>query len=779
LQTIAPNKSRGGLAMKELVGIDEWKIVEDGIHMHNNRFYESLMSLGNGYMGMRGNFEEGFSGDTLQGTYIAGVYYPDKTRVGWWKNGYPEYFAKVINAPNFIGIDVILNGEKLDVAKMKVMGFKRELDMQHGCLKRYFTVQDKKGNVTEVCAERFLSLKRKEAATIKYSVTPVNYDGKIELTPYIDGNISNEDSNYDEKFWNEINRKSTDFNAYLTMETKKLGFRVTCAMKCDIKGESINIEKSQNISREKYVGKRFLVDAPKGKTAVLYKYITVTNNRYINNEKLEAEAVNLLNDIYRKGYDELFLEQKNAWNEEWEKSDIVIEGDAKAQQAIRFNIFQLSQTYRGDDPRLNIGPKGFTGEKYGGCTYWDTEAYCLPFYLSTHSSEVSKNLLIYRYKHLEKAKENARKLGFKGALYPMVTMNGEECHNEWEITFEEIHRNAAISYAIFNYVRYTGDEEYLPLFGYEVLVETSRFWADRVTYNKYKDVYMILGVTGPNEYENNVNNNWYTNKMAAWNLKYTLEVSKLLEEKYPKRYEELKRKLKISDDEFNKWKDIINKMYYPYIKEFDVFEQQDGYMDKEQILVSELDKKELPINQHWSWDRILRSCFIKQADVLQGLFFLGDEFDIETKKRNFDFYEPRTVHESSLSSCVHSILASEIGYKDKAYKLYLRTARLDLDNYNNDTDDGLHITSMAGTWMTITYGFGGMRIKDDMLSFNPYIPDGWEKYSFKIFFRNHIIKVAVEKDLIKISQSSGEKLNLRIFDNIYAVGPNSEIAIKY
>jgi len=199
--------------MKELVGIDEWKIVEDGIHMRNNRFYESLMSLGNGYMGMRGNFEEGFSGDTLQGTYIAGVYYPDKTRVGWWKNGYPEYFAKVINAPNFIGIDVTLNGEKLDIAKMKVMSFKRELDMQHGCLKRCFTVQDKEGNITEVCAERFLSLKRKEVAAIKYSVTPVNYDGKIELIPYIDGDISNEDSNYDEKFWNEINRKSTDFNA--------------------------------------------------------------------------------------------------------------------------------------------------------------------------------------------------------------------------------------------------------------------------------------------------------------------------------------------------------------------------------------------------------------------------------------------------------------------------------------------------------------------------------------------------------------------------------------
>jgi maltose phosphorylase len=288
---------------------------------------------------------------------------------------------------------------------------------------------------------------------------------------------------------------------------------------------------------------------------------------------------------------------------------------------------------------------------------------------------------------------------------------------------------------------------------------------------------MILGVTGPNEYENNVNNNWYTNTMAVWNLKYTMETAEFLNKEYPERYMELCSKLSIEKDEFKKWQDIVNKMYYPYVESFGVFEQQDGYMDKEQILVKDLPVENLPLNKNWSWDRILRSCFIKQADVLQGLYFLDDKFDIETKKRNFDFYEPRTVHESSPSSCIHSIIAGEIGYKDKAYELYLRTSRLDLDNYNNDTDDGLHITSMGGTWMSITHGFGGMRIKDGTLSFKPFIPDAWKKYSFKIYFRGHLLKVSVDHSFITMSHEAGDALSIKVFDRDYILQKSGEITI--
>jgi maltose phosphorylase len=760
---------------------NEWEIIENKLHSDDNRLCESVMSLGNGYMGMRGNFEEQYSGDSLRGSYVAGVYYPDKTRVGWWKNGYPEYFAKVLNSTNYIGINVLIDDKTIDLAKADIKSFHRTLDMKNGVLFRNFVIADSEGNEFEFEVKRFLSLNRKELAVIEYSIKPLTKDSKITFTPFLDGDVSNEDSNYDEKFWEEIDRGAEAGKAHLTMKTKKLDFCVAWSMKYEIKYSN---EKQSNLldlsveSKSKYVSNTIQIQAKKEQKITLYKYIAVTNNRYLNNDEILSTGAKLLEDAYATGFETLLSEHESAWQQHWRESDIVIDGDISAQQAIRYNIFQLNQTYTGEDPRLNIGPKGLTGEKYGGSTYWDTEAYCIPFYLSTQKSEIARNLLVYRYNQLGKAKENAQKLGLEGAFYPMVTMNGEECHNEWEITFEEIHRNAAISYAIYNYVKYTGDEKYLGEHGFEVLVETSRFWASRVHYNRFKDKYMIHGVTGPNEYENNVNNNWYTNTMAVWNLRYTLKVAELLEGEYHDVYGKLMQKLQLDQQEFEKWKIIINKMHFPYVKELEVFEQQDGYMDKEQILVRDLPKENLPLNQKWSWDRILRSCFIKQADVLQGLYFLNDEYDLETKRRNFDFYEPRTVHESSLSPCIYSIIAAEVGYRDKAYELYLRTARLDLDNYNNDTDDGLHITSMAGTWMSITHGFGGLRIKDNKLTFSPFAPKSWNKFSFKILFREHLLKVTVGADRVIVEQESGNEITIVVYGKEYTILQNGSIQIN-
>jgi maltose phosphorylase len=464
------------------------------------------------------------------------------------------------------------------------------------------------------------------------------------------------------------------------------------------------------------------------------------------------------------GFDGLLQKQREAWAAIWDMSDIVIEGDVTAQQGIRFNIFQLNQTYLGTDSRLNIGPKGFTGEKYGGSTYWDTEAYCIPFYMATKDDKVARKLLKYRYNHLEKAQENALKLGFGNgaALYPMVTMNGEECHNEWEITFEEIHRNGAIAYAIFNYYRYTGDYSYIPEMGLEVLIGIARFWYQRVNFSKAKGKYVMLGVTGPNEYENNVNNNWYTNYLAQWCITYTLEQLQKVKEGYPEDHDRIIGKTHLTPKECDAWKKVATNMYLPYSEEHGVYLQQDGFLDKELIPVAELPKTQRPINQKWSWDRILRSPYIKQADVLQGFYFFEDHFSLEELKRHFDFYEPFTVHESSLSPCVHSIQAARLGRMEQAYTFYLRTSRLDLDDYNKEVEEGLHITSMAGTWMSIVEGFGGMRLVNDKLSFIPQIPAQWKAYSFKINFRNRIIKVTVTKEGASFELTGSTNMTIRV-----------------
>lgn len=725
---------------------DPWRIVEADFDPARVEAAESLFALGNGVMGGRANFEERYSGPSLQGNYIGGVYYPDKTRVGWWKNGYPEYFAKVLNAAFWIGVDVGIDGEPLDLATVaEVKSFYRETDMRRSVLTRRMTVTMRNGAEVAVEATRFLSLTRRELGVVRYAVTPLNRAAAITFSPHIDADVRNADANYDEKFWEPV---LTDGDVTQS-RTRKSGFEAAWAQAVELEGAEFRCE-----TQPEKVRHTAAVRCEAGRTATLYKYAGICSSLNHAPADLAAAARAVAADGLRTGFDALLKEQEEAWAARWHGCDIVIGGDPAAQQGIRFCIFMLLQTYTGVDTRLNIGPKGFTGEKYGGVTYWDTEAYCLPFYMATAGQAVARELLVYRYNQLDKAIENAAKLGFRdgAALYPMVTINGEECHNEWEITFEEIHRNGAIAYAIHNYIRYTGDEQYLADCGLEVLVGIARFWAQRITWSEARRKYVLLGVTGPNEYENNVNNNWYTSHIACWSMRYAARAARWVRENRPADYARICAKRAFDEAaETAVWHRIADNMYLGEDRELGIFLQQDGYLDKEQTLVADLDPAERPINQKWSWDRILRSCFIKQADVLQGLYFFGEEFDLDTLRRNFYFYEPRTVHESSLSPCVHAVLAARLGDLEKAVEMYLRTARLDLDDYNREVAEGCHVTSMAGSWLSVVEGFGGMCVRDGVLSFDPRLPETWESLSFKVNFRGRVLTVKVTSTAVEVS----------------------------
>ena len=702
--------------------MNTWNIIIEGFNKADITKHESIFSLGNGAMGMRANFEEDYTGDTLQGSYIGGIYYPDKTRVGWWKNGYPEYFAKVLNAPSWIGLHIKINGELLDLNTcLEVKNFRRQLNMKEGWYERSFTAMLPNQQEIQVKVLCFLSLRYDELGALRYEITPLTTEATIEIESYLDSGIKNSDANWDERFWNTLEISSEDNFATILAETKKTRFKVHTFMQNDlfIDNEALSITPKEN-KKENYIGLQYEVKVKQNQTFRIEKYGGYSRS---NDYSTLSKSIAL--------FDSLLEKQKEDWATIWETSDIVIEGDEKAQQGIRFNIFQLNQTYSGKYAHLNIGPKGFTGEKYGGSTYWDTEAYCLPFYMATKGAEVARNLLMYRYNQLDKAIENAQKLGFTGgaALYPMVTMNGEECHNEWEITFEEIHRNGAIAFAIYNYTRYTGDESYLKDYGIEVLISIARFWAQRVSFSAEKQKYVILGVTGPNEYENNINNNFYTNYLASWCLRYAAEQVTTLQ------------KEDITKEETQQWLHIAQNIYLPYSEKYGVYLQQDGFLDKDLKPVTAIPAEERPLNQHWSWDRILRSPYIKQADTLQGFYFFEDHFTKEELQRHYEFYEPFTVHESSLSPCVHSVLASALGKTDEAYTLYLRTARLDLDDYNKEVHEGLHITSMAGTWLSIVEGFAGMRVKNSELHFTPRLPKHWKNLSFKVIFQGEIKEI--------------------------------------
>ena len=760
---------------------DNWSIIEEGFDAERVKSSESLFSIGNGAMGQRANFEENYSGETFQGSYIAGIYYPDKTKVGWWKNGYPKYFAKVLNAPNWIGIEIEINGENLDLNTCtQVNNFRRELNMKHGIYTRSFEATLQNGTEVEVLIKRFLSLDLDEVGVINYEITPINKDAQIIYKPYIDAGVTNEDANWEEKFWELLDVKNSGNEAFVTARTFKTHFVATTFMQNSIflNNANLNLKPSNVDSNKEKVEFSYEVQVAKGEKTAIQKIAGYTVS--LNHENTQTAAQNAIANALKIGYSQLHQNQIDAWAKIWEMSDITIDGDVKAQQGIRFNIFQLNQTYLGKDSRLNIGPKGFTGEKYGGSTYWDTEAYCIPFYMATKDQQVARNLLTYRYNQLDKAIENAKdNLGFTNgaALYPMVTMNGEECHNEWEITHEEIHRNGAIAFAIFNYHRYTGDYSYIPEKGLEVLIGIARFWHQRASFSTNKNQYMILGVTGPNEYENNVNNNFYTNYIAKWCLDYTYDQIQKVALEYPLDHKRIIEKVKLSDAELQDWKKVSSKMYFPFSKEHDVYLQQDGFLDKDLVPVKDLDKSHRPINQKWSWDRVLRSPYIKQADTLQGFYFFEDHFTKQELEKHFNFYEPFTVHESSLSPCVHSIQAAKLDKMDMAYTFYLRTSRLDLDDYNKEVEEGCHITSMAGTWMSIVEGFGGMRVKNNALHFEPKIPKEWKGYSFKINFRNQIVKISVNHNETTFKLEGENAITVFVNGTKVLVEPNSLVTV--
>ncbi len=742
--------------MKRIFEVSPWTITTHELNPADKRLQESITSLGNEYMGMRGMFEETYTGDSLQGVYIGGVWFPDKTRVGWWKNGYPEYFGKAINALNFVKAEIRIDGDLIDLAKTPFDDFELSLDMKAGILHRSFIVKGVK-----ISVDRFISVAKKELADLRWTFVSVDKaTHQLELTSLIDADVMNEDSNYDEKFWDVLDKEADEESAFIMTRTIANPFGVPQFTVAARQRFVSDLPAVGSVNDDKQVGNVFAGIVTETPVQIEKRVIVTTSRDYDTNDAVKAATDDLFADIASNTYNDLVIDHTTGWAKRWEKADVQIEGDEEAQQGIRFNLFHLFATYYGNDARLNIGPKGFTGEKYGGATYWDTEAFAIPVYLGVTDPAVVKSLLKYRYQQIEGAYHNAKQQGLAGALYPMVTFDGIESHNEWEITFEEIHRNSTIAYAIYNYTHLTGDRSWLENEGSEVLIGIARFWADRVHYSARNDAYMIHGVTGPNEYENNINNNYYTNWMAKWVLSYALEN---IDAVAP----EFQTKLNVTAEERKHWQDVVDKMYLPEADVTDVngvprhvFAAHDTFLDKELVPVRDLDPKNLPINQHWSWDRILRSPYIKQSDTLHAMYYFPDAFTEQQKRDNYEFYEPFTVHESSLSPSVHSIIAADLKMADKSVEFYERTARLDLDNYNNDTSDGLHITSMTGAWLSIVQGFAGMRVRDDQLHFEPFLPDKWQGYSFRFLFRGRLLSVAVDQNGSHVELLSGEPLTI-------------------
>ena len=420
----------------------------------------------------------------------------------------------MVNCPNWNTIIVEINNKLLDLSKCKIISYRRELNMKEGWCERKVNLETSDCDEIEIKSKKFISLKRENIGVIKYSIKALNSRLKIKVLPSIDIDVKNNDANWNQPFLETIETLTEKNFSTVSSKVINSDFEIATFIKTKYFINSIAIEANYIPSNnKKLIGCSSTFDLDKNHELSILKLGGYVNSNDTPKKEFKKIIKHETQSALKQGFVNLLDENKKEWSKIWDDSDVIIEGDVKSQQAIRFNIYHLNQTFNGKDPKLNIGPKGFTGEKYGGVTYWDTEAYCIPFYLGTKDSNVAKNLLKQRYDQLPNAILNAEKIGLNhgAALYPMVTANGEECHNEWEITFEEIHRNAAIAQAIKKYLNFSNDNEFMINKGIKILIAISRFWEQRVNYSNALNKYVILGVTGPNEYENNVDNNWYTN----------------------------------------------------------------------------------------------------------------------------------------------------------------------------------------------------------------------------------------------------------------------------
>ena len=468
-------------------------------------------------------------------------------------------------------------------------------------------------------------------------------------------------------------------------------------------------------------------------------------------DKYEASKKAL--DLTKLSYEDMLEDGRKWWSNIWQTSDIVIEGDKENQQGIRFCIFQMFQTYHGAVKGTNIGAKGLTGEAYNGNAFWDTETYCLPFFLF-NNKEAAKNLLYFRYKTLDDARDRAKVLDCEGAFYPIATISGKECCNLWQHASLQLQASTAVAYGIWFYDRLYRDVEFMNDYGMEMLIEICRMLATRGDYSQ-DGRYGYYCVMGPDEFQMMVHNNCYTNYMGKFTLEYTLEKIAEMKQENANAYAAVAEKLKLRDEEITNWKDFADKMYIPYHEDTLLFEQHEGFFELPHIDVNEIPIEEFPLYNHWSYDRIYRNDMIKQPDVLMLMLLFNSHFSEEQLRANYEYYEPRCIHESSLSPSVHSILAAQLHKEEEAYDFFGFATRMDLDNYNRNTREGIHTTSIAAAWMNIVYGFGGLRTDGDGISIAPSIPKSWKKYSFKISYKEEVIEVTVTASKVLIKTQSG------------------------
>lgn len=701
---------------------DEWSIIERGFHKEKNAVSESLFSIGNEFCGVRGYADEGVTAPTLQGCYFNGVYEWAREANETAYKGITDRGHYMVNAVNPIATEIRIDGVKLDTGKCRLENYIRRLDFRSGEFVRSFTVITNKGCVGFKFT-RFLGMTDFRTLYQRIEIT-TDYPAEIQLCAGLDFGTRHGGKR---GRWTKVHSSSDGLVCLAVGKTQSTNQYIASFQSVNLSSEatieSTRTPLSVGIKITKRVNGAFIF------TKRVTSFVDKTGERGVSVADGKPSSV---------PFEIALAENKKYYADFWKSSDIVIDGDPENQQGIRFCIFQLQQTYHGVAPDDNIGAKGLTGEAYSGHAFWDTETYCLPYFLFNNTA-AAKDLLLFRYNTLDNARRRARQLDCDGACYPIATLNGDEACTLWQHASLQFQPSTGVAYGVMHYVNVTGDEDFLVNYGLEMLLEISRFLRSRGEYGA-DGRFGYFCVMGPDEFQMMVNHNCYTNYMAKKTFEYTVSC-----------FEKYGLKFGATDEELAAFKECAEKMYIPYDERTKLFEQHDGFFRLPHVSVKDIPVTDFPLYHHWSYDRIYRNDMIKQPDVLMFMLLFGGDFSFEQKKANYEYYEPRCIHESSLSPSVHSILASELKKHGEALGFFGFAARLDLDDYNRNTCEGLHTTSIAAAWLNIVYGFGGVRSDGQTLVINPSIPEIWRGYSFKLNYKNSLITVAVSKDKAVIS----------------------------
>jgi alpha,alpha-trehalose phosphorylase len=755
---------------------DEWNVIEKAFHPEFLAQSETMLALGNGYLGIRGCPEEG-GPYAENGTFINGFYETRPIVYGEDAYGFARTGQTICNVTDSKIIKLFVDDEPFWLPDAHLLNYDRRLNMKVGTLDREILWETPAGKQVSITSRRLVSFPNRHVAAISYCVTLLNARAFVVISSEMAANgTSVHDDRSDPRLARALSGRmlhprasySSERRIVLCHATEKSRFTLTCATDNLLQSSCANSYRVMHTADFGQVV--FTIEAQPGCQIQFTKYMVYHTSQTASAEALCGRAEWTLDRVVAHGFERLLAAQQQYMDDFWSRSDVRVNdiredrikrSTIEIQQAIRFNLFHILQaSARAEE--TGVPAKGLTGQAYEGHYFWDTEIYLLPFLIYT-SPRIARNLLAFRYKMLAQARARANELGHRGAMFAWRTINGEEASAYYAAGTAQYHINADIMYALRKYVQATGDEAFLRNFGAEMLVETARLWADLGFYSDAKGgKFCINGVTGPDEYNAVVNNNAYTNLMARENLRYAAEVLESLRATEPDAYNALVHKTALEPSEVKAWIRAAENMYVPYDEKLKIVPQDDQFLDKELWDFRNTPAERYPLLLFYHPLDIYRKQVIKQADVVLAMFLLGDLFPAETKKRNFDFYDPLTTGDSSLSSCVEAIIAAQVGDIDKAIRYGTAALLMDLADVGGNVKDGCHIASMGGTWMMLTYGLGGMQDHDGRLSFWPRrAPQDNAILRFPVTYRGQLLEIEIGLDTVEYALRDGERLVIR------------------